>query len=146
VPGLKVRAQWYGVCVSHGCGELLWLWAAALLVYPLLEEFVFRQHLLMSLRTWLTTQVAARSGAGPVVGTHALWGINALANTTCSVLFSLSHLPVHGWPGAVSVFLPSLVLGAFFLAHRRLLLNVAVHAYWNGLYLAGGGSGLALLG
>jgi membrane protease YdiL (CAAX protease family) len=112
-----------GAGTSTGMTTLLF----ALLLFPALEEFIFRRHLLLMLQSWLL-----HAGAG---WRRPAWCFPALANVLCSLAFSALHWPVHGIGYALAVFVPSLVLGWLFLSYRSLPLTIAVHAYWNGLYL-----------
>ncbi|CAN5737367.1 hypothetical protein BH11PSE7_BH11PSE7_07690 [soil metagenome] len=114
---------WRGVGTNAGMTTLLF----ALLLFPALEEFIFRRHLLLTLVSWLQ-----RAGSGWRL---PAWCFPALANVLCSLAFSALHWPVHGVTYAGAVFVPSLVLGCIFLSYRSLPLTTAVHAYWNGLYL-----------
>ncbi|TVQ46511.1 MAG: JDVT-CTERM system CAAX-type protease [Gammaproteobacteria bacterium] len=94
-------------------------WTALLLfglVYPVLEELVFRGLL----QPWLLRRTAARA-AGPLT----------LANLLTSVLFSLAHLPLRGAVHATLVFAPSLVFGLFRDRHDSVLPAIGLHVIWN---------------
>jgi uncharacterized protein len=84
-----------------------------LLVYPLLEEWVFRAGILQ----WLDTRWLAMRG----------WRTNALV----SGLFAAAHL--WAWPlgHAVAVFVPSLLFGWVWQRWQKLWLCTIVHAACN---------------
>lgn len=81
-----------------------------LLAAPLLEEWVFRQGLQQAL--------------------SRRWGWTHRANLVASAAFVALHAPTAGlW--AVLWIVPSLALGEVWRRHRRLGLNVAMHAWFN---------------
>ncbi|WJW74425.1 JDVT-CTERM system glutamic-type intramembrane protease [Thiohalobacter sp. IOR34] len=87
------------------------------LVYPLLEELIFRG--------WLQGELLRRSfGQRPVLGL-------SVANLLTSLLFSLLHLVNHPPAAAAAVLLPSLVFGHFRERDGRLRIPIALHAYYN---------------
>ncbi len=88
---------------------------AALLLYPALEEWVFRA----GLQRWL----AQRLGHG-----H-------LANALATLAFVTLHLPGHGL-GALWVAAPSLVLGELWRRQQNLAACAAVHALFNASLMA----------
>lgn len=96
---------------------------AALVAYPVLEEFLFRRVLCEQFERLLRGRSASRLLAA--VG----------ANLLSSLLFGLAHMAVHGVLHGLLVMLPSLALGAVYLRYRSLLLNCALHTYWNALVL-----------
>ena len=101
-------------------------WVAALVAYPVLEEFLFRRVLCEHFERLLRETAAAR---------RSLLLAPAGANLLSSLLFGLAHVAAHGLLHGLAVMLPSLVLGAVYLRYRSLLLNAALHTYWNGLVL-----------
>ena len=103
----------------------------ALLVYPCLEEFVFRKQL----QVWLEKQLFRRFMPTSHTPAASHWGLALLANLVASVLFALSHWPMQGFIVALAVFVPSLALGSLFTGYRSLTLNTAMHSYWNLLFL-----------
>ncbi len=97
-----------------------WGWLAALLIYPFLEELVFRAGLLQ----WADEKWPQWRG----------WR----TNLGVSVLFGLAH--VWAWPltHAAAVVIPSLVLGWLMQRYHRLSICVVVHSAFNAVrYLAG---------
>jgi membrane protease YdiL (CAAX protease family) len=57
------------------------------------------------------------------------------ANLIASLLFSLLHGLIQGWPAAIRVFAPSLFFGWLYQRTRDLPLLVLVHALSNLLYV-----------
>jgi membrane protease YdiL (CAAX protease family) len=81
-----------------------------LLLAPLLEEWIFRHGLQQAL--------------------SRRWGAAHRANLVASIAFVALHAPTAGlW--AVLWIVPSLALGEVWRRHRRLGLNVAMHAWFN---------------
>lgn len=89
------------------------------LIYPVLEELVFRGVL----QPWLLRRTAAR--VGPMT----------LANLLTSVVFSLAHVPLRGAVHATLVFGPSLVFGLFRDRHDSVSPAIALHVVWNATVL-----------
>lgn len=87
------------------------------LVYPVLEELVFRGLLQRALwsRSW---------------GRKATLGIS-LANVETSLVFTLLHFIYHPLLWAASVFAPSLVFGYFRDRYQRVLPAVVLHVFYN---------------
>lgn len=114
-----------GVSASAG------LFVTSLLIYPALEELVFR--------TWLMPQIQQWLSASPVgmarLGLTKRRTVAHAANFLGSVIFSICHWPVNGGGVALAVLLPSLVLGLLYQRHYSYLLNTAIHGYWNLLFL-----------
>ena len=94
----------------------------AVLVYPLLEEIVFRGGL-----------------QGALLGVPALSRRRLRlsgANLLASVAFALSHLWSQPPLWAAAVFVPSLAFGHLYERHRRVAPAFALHAFYNaGFYL-----------
>lgn len=88
-------------------------WLLSLLVYPILEEYVFRANLLQ----WLDTRLARWRG----------W----LTNVIVSLVFSLAHLWVWPLMHCVAVFFPSLVFGWLWQRNQKLWICVVTHAIFN---------------
>ena len=91
------------------------------LLYPLLEEFVFRGLLHASL---LQIDVM-RQRIGPL----------SLANAITSVLFAISHLISQSPLQAASVFLPSLAFGYVFERYGHVAPAILLHAFYNAGFL-----------
>lgn len=96
-----------------------WRLVSFVLLYPLLEEYLFRALL----QETLATRLPARTG--PL--SHA--------NLLTSVLFALAHLLYHPPLWAMAVFFPSLVFGHFRERYHHLLPHTLLHALYNGGYL-----------
>ena len=96
---------------------ILWV----VLVYPFLEELVFRGGLQGWLLTWL------RYAIGPIT----------LANVLTSLAFALTHVMVWGHTAAALVFVPSLAFGWTRDAHGSVAGAVVMHALWNAAFLLG---------
>jgi membrane protease YdiL (CAAX protease family) len=88
-----------------------------LVAYPVLEEFIFRRHLM-----------------GMVASRFPAWGPHAV-NAVVSAMFSLSHLLSWPWLHAAEVFVPSLVLGRLMQRTGRWPLCALAHGAMNGCYL-----------
>ena len=111
-------------------GALTWppaLWAASpgrfaalALVYPVLEEMVFRGAVQPALRGWL----AGRRTPAP----------GTLANIATSLAFALAHLAAHPPAWALATFFPSLVFGWFRDRHGGLAAPVMLHVVYNAGY------------
>ncbi len=122
------------------CGPLFWagLWLAGvdiqspdrfllywerfllvILIYPLLEEIVFRG----ALQGWLLER-----------GLTAAWGGISTANLLTSLVFTALHFIYHPPFWAAAVFLPSLVFGFFRDRYQRLTSAIALHVFYNAGY------------
>lgn len=88
------------------------------LVYPVLEEIVFRGLIQDTLRQWNPAAL------GPL----------SLANLFASLLFSALHFFYHAPLWAALVFLPSLVFGYFKERHNSLAAPVGLHMFYNSGY------------
>ena len=105
-----------------------WRLASMLLLYPLVEEWVFRGVLQGALleRAW---------------GRQHRLGISQ-ANLLTSMAFMLLHLVNHPPLRAFSIMVPSLVLGHFRERHDSLLPPMLLHSFFNLTYVVAGlGSG-----
>ncbi len=96
------------------------------LIYPLVEEWVFRGVLQEVIARRLSWRLGILSGA----------------NLLASAGFVAAHLPGHPPLWAVSALFPSLVFGYFKERHGTLLAPFALHAFYNAGYfiLFGAGS------
>jgi len=97
-----------------------WPWLATLLVYPLLEETIFRGGLL----PWADRRWPHWRG----------WR----SNLGVSLLFGLAHAWAWPWAHALAVVLPSLALGWLMQRSGRLLWCVLLHAVFNAIGLLAG--------
>lgn len=125
------------------CGPVFWWWldkfalphqplsrlqgevaaiVLVILVYPVLEEIIFRG----GLQTWLSERTAKTS-----------WYGISLANILTSLVFASAHLLYHPTVWAASVFIPSMVFGFFRDRHQSLISPIVLHSLYN--------SGFALL-
>ena len=115
---------WLGAWLWQGNGDFRPGWPLdnplplllAVLVYPPLEEIVFRGGLQASLQQRL--------------GEQTLLGITR-ANLYASLCFALAHLWQHPPQHAAGVLLPSLLFGHFFRRHRRLQSPILLHSWYN---------------
>lgn len=89
----------------------------AVLVYPPLEEIVFRG--------WLQGSLAERFSPSP-----GRFGVSR-ANLAASSIFALLHLIQHSPLHAAGVFVPSLLFGLFFERHRSLSSPILLHGWYN---------------
>ncbi|TVS18018.1 MAG: JDVT-CTERM system CAAX-type protease [Gammaproteobacteria bacterium] len=120
-----------GVLIAIGYGALqgghmlpLTTLALLILVYPVLEEVVFRGVIQPAL-----LEVSQGRSVGPLT----------LANILTSGLFAamhlINHLPLH----AALVFLPSLLFGLFRDRSGSILPGMILHVSWNAaVFLAAG--------
>ena len=88
----------------------------AVLVYPPLEEILFRGWLQQSLLQRL------RHGRN--------WLISP-ANLIASLVFAAAHLWRHNWLLAAAVILPSLIFGYFYERHQGLRSPILLHGWYN---------------
>jgi membrane protease YdiL (CAAX protease family) len=86
-------------------------------IYPVLEELVFRG----ALQGWMRTHGWARKEVGVVT----------VANGITSVVFTLAHLIVNPVWISVTVFVPSLVFGWFRDRYDQLHASIALHVFYN---------------
>ena len=108
---------------SHITSSTIML-ASTLLLYPLVEELLFR---------------------GVIQGEllrHDFWSRQhffiSRANLMTSFLFALLHL-VHQAPiWALAVTVPSLVMGHFRERYRSIVAALALHVYFNGVFIIAG--------
>jgi uncharacterized protein len=101
-----------------------WLLLSFLLLYPLVEEWVFRGVLQGEL---LKREWGKRRGIGI-----------SNANLVTSIVFVLLHLVNHPPSWALAVLVPSLVLGHFRERHDSLLPPMLLHPLFNLAYLVAG--------
>lgn len=93
----------------------------AIILYPVLEEFVFRGVIQRQL---LNRQRLRR----------CLWGISG-ANVATSILFSALHF-IHQPPlMAALIFFPSLIFGYFWDRHRSVVPSIYLHVFYNAGFL-----------
>lgn len=86
------------------------------LLYPVLEEIVFRGLIQESLNRFLTSK-----RVGPIT----------LANLATSLLFTALHFFYHAPLWAAAVFVPSLLLGYFKDKYQSLGPPIMLHVYFN---------------
>ena len=112
---------------------LLWVWwiapqaealdvdftslAAFVIVFPLLEELVFRGLIQRA----LLKKPFGRRRFGPVT----------VANAVTTSLFAIAHLPRGGPLLAAGVITPGIVLGYFLERHQRLVSPIILHMSFN---------------
>lgn len=89
------------------------------LVYPVLEELVFRGLV----QGWLLARLPGRS-VGPV----------SAANLVTSGLFAAMHLFFRHPLWAAGALVPSLVFGHFRERHRTVITPIALHCWYNAGY------------
>jgi hypothetical protein len=88
---------------------------AVLLVFPVLEEVVFRGLV----QEWIAGKLLSRLG------------ILSAANLLTSLVFVAAHLIYSQWPWALLVFFPSLVFGYLKERHQSLLSPIIMHSFYN---------------
>lgn len=87
------------------------------IVYPVLEEFVFRGLL----QGWLLKQKW---------GGRKWYGISS-ANVAVSIVFTALHVVRRASAISVAVFFPSLVFGFFRERYNSLAVPIALHIFYN---------------
>ena len=92
--------------------------ALIILVYPLLEEIVFRGLV----QEFFTSKIRYRLG------------ILSGANLLTSLVFVAMHIFYSQWIWALVVFFPSLVFGYLKERHQSLVSPILVHAFYNAGY------------
>lgn len=97
------------------------------LVYPVLEEIVFRGLVQEQMQRLLRGRML-----GPLSG----------ANITTSVVFTALHFLYHAPAWAAAVLIPSLLFGYFKDKSGHLAIPIALHVFYNSGYywLFGGGA------
>ena len=96
------------------------LYLLPVLVYPVLEEIVFR-----GLLQELAQEFISRRAFGPL----------SLANLLTSLVFTGFHFLNHAPLWAALVFFPSLVFGFFKDRHRILTAPILLHVFYNAGFL-----------
>jgi hypothetical protein len=96
-----------------------WQFLLPVLVYPVLEEIVFR-----GLIQELVRDTISRRSLGPLT----------IANLLTSILFTGLHFIYHAPLWAALVFFPSLVFGFFKDRTHRLLAPIILHVFYNAGY------------
>jgi len=86
------------------------------LVYPVLEEIVFRGGLQEVLQRYVRGRAI-----GPIT----------VANIGTSVVFTALHFLYHAPLWAAAVFIPSLIFGYFKDSYRRLAPPIVLHVFYN---------------
>jgi len=86
------------------------------LIYPVLEEIVFRGLLQELVRVYVS---------------RAVFGPLSMANLLTSLLFAAAHLINNPAPAALLVFFPSLVFGYFRDRTGALTASVFLHCFYN---------------
>ena len=123
VTGIVFRL-WLPAGYAEPIASSPWLLVSFLLLYPVVEEWVFRGVLQGELlkREW-----------GKMRGI----GISN-ANLVTSIVFVLLHMVNHPPSWALAVLVPSLVLGHFRERHESLLPPIILHPLFNLTYLVAG--------
>ncbi|CAA0116835.1 Uncharacterised protein [BD1-7 clade bacterium] len=98
-----------------------WLLLNMLLLFPLVEELLFRGV--------IQPQLLQR----PLLALR-YWGISR-ANLITSLLFVGLHFVNHSPLWAVAVILPSLTMGYMRERYQNLILPIFLHMYFNAIYL-----------
>lgn len=111
LPGIALRPHWPAPIT----------FAMAVVVYPLLEEVVFRA----GLQTWLLRRWPPRNA-------WLSW-----ANGVTAIAFALLHLWFHPPAWALATILPALLFGWFYERHRqRLGAPIVLHGACNAAYFS----------
>jgi len=91
-------------------------WAMLIVLYPVLEEFVFRGFILQRLAIWFANR---------------RFGLLSLANLVSSLVFAAAHLIYQPWLWAMLIFFPSLVFGYLKERHNSLISPIVMHSFYN---------------
>lgn len=124
------RSRWWWAAAAAALpvwGVMVWLWPTRLhrpelawllpvLLWPILEEMVFRDGVLRAVRQ-------------RPAGQRRLLGISA-ANAVAAVLFALIHLYAHPPAWALAVLVPGLLFG-YCYERGGLLAAIALHVWYN---------------
>jgi len=89
--------------------------ALIILIYPILEEIVFRGLLL----EFLTKRIRYRVS------------LLTAANVLTSLVFVMAHLIYSEWVWALLIFFPSLVFGYMKERHQSLIAPIMLHSFYN---------------
>ncbi len=89
------------------------------LIYPVLEEIVFRGLLQKRFHDWVSYQIS-----GPI----------SSANFITSLIFTAMHFIYHPPLWAAAVFIPSLVFGYFKDRYESLKAPIILHIFFNAGY------------
>ena len=89
--------------------------ALIILIYPILEEIVFRGLLL----EFLAKRISYR------------FGLLTAANLLTSLVFVLAHLIYNQWVWALLIFFPSIVFGYMKERHQSLVSPILLHGFYN---------------
>ena len=95
----------------------LWPYLMIVLVYPVLEEIVFRG----GLQSMLLARPVFKKSQCQI----------SLANVVTSILFAAMHLINQPPLSAASVFIPSLIFGWAWERHQTLLSPMLLHVFYN---------------
>ena len=91
-------------------------WGMFILIYPVLEEIVFRGLL----QEWLNNCFKSKK-----------WSVVSAANLLTSALFVAAHFINQPWHWALLVFFPSIVFGYMKERHNSLLPPIILHVSYN---------------
>ncbi len=95
-----------------------------LAIAPVVEEIVFRA----GLHEWLLRAWVTKGALAPI------------ANALTALAFAGFHFAAHADLLAALTVVPALVIGVVYQRHRQLLPCIALHAFFNGLWLLGPGA------
>jgi membrane protease YdiL (CAAX protease family) len=90
-------------------------------IYPVLEELVFRG----ALQGWLRSRSWGMTE----------WRHVTVANAITSVVFALTHLIINPVYLSVAVFIPSLIFGYFRDRYDQLHASILLHVFYNAGYI-----------
>ena len=99
-----------------------WLFLQVALLYPIVEELVFRG--LLQEKLWQTP-----------LSRLSIYCIS-MPNIATSIIFTAFHFLAHPPLWAMSVFIPSLVYGFLRDRYQHVLPAVILHVFYNGGYFA----------
>lgn len=114
--GLLLHWQGYRSGIHISAGQLP-QFLLLVLLYPLLEEFIFRGLIQGGLRKYRPCRKSRK-------------GIS-VANVLTSILFAALHLIAHPVLWAASVFVPSVLLGYFRDRYKSLIPSMVLHVGFN---------------
>ncbi len=107
--------------VNIGFSPLSSLFFLFILVFPVLEEIVFRGLIQESLHKLLNSE------AKPCLIISHISGANLLT----SIFFAISHLWAHSLTWALATLVPSLIFGYFKDQYQSLKPSICLHIFYN---------------
>ncbi len=112
-----------------------WMIISLCLVYPVVEELLFRGIIQPYLSQHRSRRPAIPSSSVEPWARSTVLGIS-YANILTSILFAMSHMLYQPITAALLVFVPSLIFGHFRDRYQSTIPCIILHAYYNASLLA----------